>query len=81
MAKYWRADLLSLVGVALEVGAVVALWLCYLLHHLVAVAVILLVVAGCLFSLGIVALLHASLALGGSTPNSEVSASPPSENS
>jgi hypothetical protein len=65
MAK--RADILVLVGCALEVGAVLALWLCYLLHHFIAAAVTLLVVSGCFFALGIVALLYASLAMSTSS--------------
>jgi hypothetical protein len=70
MSKYLRADILVLVGFALEVGAVVALWFCYLLQHFIDVVVILLVVSGCFFSLGIVAFLYTSLALGGSTSSS-----------
>jgi hypothetical protein len=80
MAKRLRADILALTGFALESVAAVALWLCYLLHHFIAVAVILLVVSGCFFAFGIVAFLYASLALGGSAPSSEVSGSPRSEN-
>jgi len=72
MSKYLRAEILALVGFALEVGAVVALWFCYMLHHFIDVVVTLLVVSGCCFSLGIVAFLYASLALGGSTSSSEV---------
>ena len=72
MSKYLRAAILALVGFALEVGAVVALGYCYLLQHFIVVVVTLLVVSGCLFSLGIVAILYASLALGGSTSSIEV---------
>ena len=66
MSKHSRAAILAVVGFALEVGAVVALGFCYLLHRtdLVGVMVTLLVVSGSLFSLGIVAILYASLALG-----------------
>ena len=73
MSKYWRASILAFVGFALEGGAAVALAFCYWLHlakPLVAVAF--LTVSGCLFSLGIVAILYASLALGGSTSRSAV---------
>lgn len=85
MSKYLRADILALVGFALEVGAVVALWFCVMLHHFIDVVITLLVVSGCFFSLGIVAFLYARLALGGNTFGSEgekalVSTSPRSEN-
>lgn len=65
MAKYYRADILALAGFALEAGAILALWLCYLLQHLFVVGCVLLVLAGCFLSLGLVAFLYATLAVGG----------------
>jgi hypothetical protein len=67
MSKHKRAALLSLGGFALEGGAAIALGFCYLLHRtpFIGVVATLLVLSGCLFSLGIIAFLYASLALGG----------------
>ena len=65
MSKYYRADILALVGFALEAGAALALWFCYLLQHLFVVGCILLILAGCFLSLGLVAFLYAALAVGG----------------
>ena len=62
-----RADALLLAGFSLETGAVVSLLFWYWLQHLFVVGCALMVAAGCLFSLGLVAFMYASLGLGGST--------------
>jgi hypothetical protein len=67
MAKHPRADTLLLAGFSLEVGAAGSLLFWYWLQHLFVVACALMVVAGCLFSLGLVAFMYAGLALGGNT--------------
>jgi hypothetical protein len=64
--------LLLLVGLALEACATIGIFFCYWLHQFFVVGVTLLVTSGCLSSLGIVAVIYASLALSSGTSSSAV---------